>query len=439
MGAMPGAETLFPVTAAMERENCGMVRQVPAVTRGQKWLLAAAIAVGACWAILCHTGSYLWYILMLELALGIFTVLNREKVYRQPAARHLGACCAAIGIGLLVVDATPVAVAPGAYEGLYDTLFLGTLAMPCLMMVYAVFTVYEVPKKREAALIGRFFAGFLKFPFLSVPRFFAAIGAVLRGKGRSGRGTRLAALAGILAAVPLTGIVLALLARADAGFASALTRVFRFDGDRMDAVAEAAWMVANGFVCAMLFYSFFYTGRYRDCALRPAVHREWPAVGFCVVEAALACAYAAFLLLQFTYLFGGTLPEAYTYSEYAVRGFRELMAVTVINDTVLALSVTLGSRSTVRRVLEWLVLGAQVLLLPSAGLRLGLYIHASGWTERRMLSCWLETLLGGLAVLTGVRLAREDFPMARTALIGGAALSALLFVGAVPFLRAVMG
>ncbi|MEZ4508571.1 MAG: DUF4153 domain-containing protein [Eubacteriales bacterium] len=48
----------------------------------------------------------------------------------------------------------------------------------------------------------------------------------------------------------------------------------------------------------------------------------------------LLAAYALFTYVQFTYLFGGTLPVDLTYSEYARAGFGQFLVVTLVNFTV---------------------------------------------------------------------------------------------------------
>jgi hypothetical protein len=96
----------------------------------------------------------------------------------------------------------------------------------------------------------------------------------------------------------------------------------------------------------------------------------------------------AFVGLQVAYLFGGldTLAVAgMTYSDYARRGFFELVAASCLaGAVVVALETTVArrTRSYLAALLALVVLTAVVLV--SAALRLRLYQDAYGWTELRL-------------------------------------------------------
>ncbi|MFQ5421790.1 MAG: DUF4173 domain-containing protein, partial [Anaerolineae bacterium] len=113
--------------------------------------------------------------------------------------------------------------------------------------------------------------------------------------------------------------------------------------------------------------------------------------------------FLAFTAIQFTYLFGGrTAVEAagYTYSEYARRGFFELVVVAVLS---LSLSLVLNwlSRRESKRRIGWfnvlvsVLVGLVGVMLVSAFQRMRLYEAAFGYTELRLI---VFVFLGWLAV-----------------------------------------
>jgi hypothetical protein len=117
-----------------------------------------------------------------------------------------------------------------------------------------------------------------------------------------------------------------------------------------------------------------------------------------------------FVALQVAYLFGGldTLVAAgMTYSDYARRGFFELVAAACLaGAVVVALETTVVRRSRpyLAALLGLLALTAVVLV--SAALRLRLYQDAYGWTELRLyVLTSIVALAAALALMTVLALA----------------------------------
>ena len=127
---------------------------------------------------------------------------------------------------------------------------------------------------------------------------------------------------------------------------------------------------------------------------------------------ALDAIFGLFVVLQAAYLFGGldTLAlSGMTYSEYARRGFFELVAVAVLSGVVvLALDAIVVERSREFRLAAAGLVALTGVVLLSAIVRLGLYQQAYGWTELRFFTLagisWLA--VGVVATLAGVLLER---------------------------------
>jgi len=164
----------------------------------------------------------------------------------------------------------------------------------------------------------------------------------------------------------------------------------------------------------LLFYSLFYnlTWGKPDADLAP-VRQDWKFAGPGVVIGLLLAAYALFTYVQFTYLFGKTLPIDLTYSEYARDGFGQFLAVTLINFTLLGLSLTKSEPKKAIKVLQTLLIAASLIVLVSAAWRMLLYVGAYGLTIRRVLPLWLMLYFVFLAVVGVVRVYREQTPFLR--------------------------
>lgn len=222
-------------------------------------------------------------------------------------------------------------------------------------------------------------------------------------------------LRGLLLAVPVLAVLSLLLSSADMVFADRLKAFFSFfDIERLP---EYIFRVIY-----ILILTFVFTGVFLHAvlplkkAIRPDASQPVikPFLGWTeavIVLGAVVLLFAFFVVLQFQYLFGGQAnitAAGYTYSEYARRGFGELVAVAVIS---LVLTLTLGSiarreeggRRTAFTVLSALLLALVLVILGSALQRLLLYEGAYGFTRLRtytlMFIPWLGLLLLAAIVL----------------------------------------
>ncbi len=122
--------------------------------------------------------------------------------------------------------------------------------------------------------------------------------------------------------------------------------------------------------------------------------------------------FAVFVMLQLAYLFGGTDPMAMaglTYAEYARRGFFELVLVALLaGGLVVTLDSAVGSRSRGQLAGALVLLALTAVVLVSALLRLRLYQSMYGWTELRLVVLIAIAWLGvALAVAAALLLLRR--------------------------------
>jgi hypothetical protein len=229
---------------------------------------------------------------------------------------------------------------------------------------------------------------------------------------------------GLLLALPILIVFVALFSSADAIFATIAADLFGWDIDfgelpiRVAVAFFVAWIVAGLLGVAA-------GGAELDWPPRPLPMQS---LGAAAVEplplaprlgatealtilVAVDVLFAAFVSLQVAYLFGGldTLAAGgITYANYARRGFFELVTVTCIaGGLVVGLHAVVAERT---RAFVAAAVGLAVLtfvILVSAALRLSLYQDAYGWTELRF---YIDATIAwlGLGIVAAIVLLVRD-------------------------------
>ena len=207
-------------------------------------------------------------------------------------------------------------------------------------------------------------------------------------------------LRGLLIAIPIAVLFVALFSAADAVFARLVGNVFGFEVDLGDAgwrlalAAGMAWIAAGGLAIV---------ASEPPAAVDNAPRLGWR-IGSTEVLTVLVIVNAIFLVfvaLQGAYLFGGidTLAASgLSYAEYARRGFAELVVVAILAGTLIISAdrlVRLRTRGVLIGAIGLAMLSGVVVV--SAALRLMLYQDAYGWTELRL---YVLATIGWLAVGT---------------------------------------
>lgn len=197
-------------------------------------------------------------------------------------------------------------------------------------------------------------------------------------------------LRGLLIALPLVLLFVALFSAADAVFAEWTKRLFDWDLDLGSFIGRAILALVVAWVSAGLLGFAARPGADTTEAELIGAWGRRPRIGTTetlTVLVALNAVFLAFVVLQATYLFGGrdTLAETgYTYAEYARRGFFELLAVAfLVGGMVLAAESFVRERTLPYRVALIGLAAMTLVVLASAFLRLRLYQDAYGWTELR--------------------------------------------------------
>jgi hypothetical protein len=199
-------------------------------------------------------------------------------------------------------------------------------------------------------------------------------------------------LRGILLAIPFFLFFACLLAAADPVFSSRLQQIFNIEKIpeylfRCALIAFLAYLFAGVFLHA-LDRRAVETPLYSE---RQVVSAFLGSVESTIIYLVVNLLFLSFVVVQFQYFFGGQANvhiDGYTYSEYARRGFWELIAVAFFS-----LLMFLGLHGTTKRsgpVERWLFTGLAAMqmvlvqvILYSAFVRLNLYEAAYGFSRLR--------------------------------------------------------
>lgn len=212
-------------------------------------------------------------------------------------------------------------------------------------------------------------------------------------------------LRGVLLSLPLLLVFAVLFAAADSIFATHLAAVVNFEwlGPQFAARAAlagvAGWLFAGTLACAWILH--------RPWSAQPAVaaRARLGTIEALVLLVLLDAMFAVFAALQAVYLFGGSdtfAVSGMTYSDYARRGFFELIiAAFLAGAVIVVLDRLVVEHGTRYRLLTAALAAMTGVVALSAFVRLGLYQAANGWTELRF---YALAAIGFLGIGVGLTL-----------------------------------
>ena len=223
-------------------------------------------------------------------------------------------------------------------------------------------------------------------------------------------------LRGVIIALPIVAIFASLLSAADPIFSNRLGDLI--DLFNIENLPEYIFRLVY-----ILAIAYALAGTYLHAAQMSAEaveEKTWvaPFLGYTesvIVLGSVVALFAVFVVIQFQYFFGGQVNisiEGYTYSEYARKGFGELVAVAFFSLLLLLGlgAITRRETSAQRRIFSNLgvvLVGLVIVMLISAYRRLVLYEAAYGFSRLRtythVFMIWLGLLLIAVVVLEMTR------------------------------------
>ncbi len=215
-------------------------------------------------------------------------------------------------------------------------------------------------------------------------------------------------LIGIMLSVPVLWIIIVLLSQADMIF-----------GDMTKELMEhifSAEIFAIGFMVLFGFFSCYciICGAAAQTGREEKLRKKGAASIASTVILLITVIYLIFCTLQILYLFSNglfTLPDGYTFAEYARRGFFELLAVAVLNVALMLITTAYFEENSFLRGLLTLMTACTYILIGSATYRMLLYIGAYHLTLLRILVLLALLILSFLLAGVIFSIYHKRFPL----------------------------
>lgn len=233
-------------------------------------------------------------------------------------------------------------------------------------------------------------------------------------------------LRGILFAIPLLIVIIALLSSADMVFNYYIINFTAlFDTTTID---KTFWQLIRILIVGLYLYAFVWSYRISEKSIerKEVLPKYWDSITVITVLILMNTIYLVFSIIQFSYLYGGngglTLPAEFTYSEYARRGFFELVTVTIINFIVLLscikkVEVTSKSLKNFTNILFSLMIIFTLNMLFSAHFKLSLYESSYGYTYLRVFVHLFMIVLFILCIICLLWIWTKNFPLGKTIIV----------------------
>jgi hypothetical protein len=277
----------------------------------------------------------------------------------------------------------------------------------------------ELLKKHIASFrIPDYFLTIAVTPFKILKRFGQAVAFLVRPSQKSSSIVTKRVIIGIIMALPFLLFFGALFASADLAFKQLVDSIFRFTLPE-ELVGHLIFIIGTAAVALGLFaYLFNVPAEKESVETIDSVKQDKAATDRTIEVKVflwmIAGLFAIFLVFQIAYLFGGAINisgGAFTYAEYARKGFWELLVVSFSTLLILLLMDKFTKQSNSRFAwfsLPSLVLIAEIfIIIISAFKRLMLYQSAYGLTTLRLYVAGFIIFLAAIFIILAIKLWQE--------------------------------
>lgn len=281
------------------------------------------------------------------------------------------------------------------------------MAILLLVVSVAIDHFYETGKWS----FGKWFTAFMRSTFGSfscIHRPFTDAHAYNKASGKKGVKMVMYVLLGVLIAIPVALISLALLSSADAIFREGLEKITEYL--TLEDAMGIVWKMFAGFVGTYMFLAYLCKHMVKEKLTDTKTFE--PIIGI-TATGILTFIYLIFSGIQFAYLFIGNLklPEGYTYAEYAREGCFELFAVSVLNLVVVLAALAFFKENKVLKGILVILSLCTYVMIASAALRMYMYISAYHLTNDRVNVIWALATIAIIFVGVQISIFKPDFKL----------------------------
>ncbi len=269
-----------------------------------------------------------------------------------------------------------------------EIMMLNYLMLLALIMINTVYAMVPADKLNIITSITVFIrAGVGMFESIAVP--FASLSNIVKTKRKEKNKTVAYAIIGIVVALPVLIIVMAMLSMADQVFGQLTEKIFGtiFSSNIFANIIGVCIYLVIGFSVP---FAYIYDIEKSKDKYEGNIRKNGEPIIAIIVLSAISVVYAVFDAIQIAFLFmhKGSLPKGYTYAEYARQGFFELIFVAILNIVIVIVAMELFKKSKLMYGLLEFVSGCTIIIAISAVYRLFLYIDVYGLTFTRVFAMW---------------------------------------------------
>ena len=226
------------------------------------------------------------------------------------------------------------------------------------------------------------------------------------GQETKGKKTLRSVLIGVVIAIPLLVVILALLSSADLVFGDIVSDILQ-SIELPNFSADYIGVPFKLFIGFLAFYGWI--GSLPDEKFYESKGgKKFDAVVAITFNSLIALVYLFFSGIQFIYLVGKMeLPGGYTYAEYAHEGFYQLLAVTILNLILVSFCKKHFKDNAVLKVVLVVISLCTYVMIASSALRMYLYVSVYGLSHLRVYVLWLLVVLAVWTTLLIVGIYKE--------------------------------
>ena len=308
------------------------------------------------------------------------------------------------------------------------------------MLIYLPVTVFNklIKSETSALILYDYINALVIIPIHNATSFWLCMFSK-RGKSSSSTKTKyfLHIFLGLLIGTPFIMIVVFLLSSADATFKNIFDNLFNFDISIPKNIGTLIWSLPM----ATYLYALIYGSSIEDNSKSFNIDKfnktmdnaaSIPRLSLYTVNAVICCFYILFIGIQATYfidILGGSLPTDFTYSDYARRGFFELLAVALINIVFITAAKILSVKNENNKYLRIHIILNSILtlvLISVAFAKMYLYISTYGLTTLRIIPSVFMIFLCFVFAFIIMGEFKKNFPVTKLSFYAGNILFVLL-------------
>ena len=308
------------------------------------------------------------------------------------------------------------------------------------MLIYLPVTVFNklIKSETSALILYDYINALILIPIHNATSFWLCMFSK-RGKSSSSTKTKyfLHIFLGLLIGTPFIMTVIFLLSSADATFKNIFDNLFNLDISVPKNIGTLIWSLPM----ATYLYALIYGSSIEDNSKSFNIDKfnktmdnaaSIPRLSLYTVNSVICCFYILFIGIQAIYfidILGGSLPADFTYSDYARRGFFELLTVALINIVFIVVAKILSVKNENNKYMRIHIILNSILtlvLISVAFAKMYLYIRTYGLTTLRIIPSVFMIFLCFVFAFIIMGEFKKNFPVTKLSFYAGNILFVLL-------------